>query len=342
MPDTTKELAPPSPVGPIKLRGTERAATWLLSVDRDVAIEILKHLEPQEIAKLRRCIDEMPRPPPTEIGAVHDEFGETFDKLAVRLKGRGEYLVELTTEAIGAFRAAQALKPAEKPATGSFGDVDVDALSARLAAEHPQVIAAVLARLDPRVSGQVLEGLEQPARNDIIARIAQLSTIGAEAMLKVERALTAGLPTRAGADSTVDGVRVAASLLNQLGSDVAQQVLEALSGSSGDVAEEVKKAMFSFDDLAALDRRGLQTLLKEVPSEKLLLALKIASDDMLQKVFASLSKRAGEMMKDDLESMGPVRVSEVEASQQAIVGIAMKLRSEGRLAIAGRGGDEYV
>ena len=137
-------------------------------------------------------------------------------------------------------------------------------------------------------------------------------------------------------------MRAAATILNQIDTEMADEILEGVGDDESDLAGEIRRAMFTFEDLLSLDQRGFQVLLKEIPSDQLLIALKTASEELKEKLFGSLSKRAGAMLMDDLEVMGPVRLADVEESQQTIVSAALQLQAEGKLSIAGHGGDDYV
>jgi flagellar motor switch protein FliG len=176
----------------------------------------------------------------------------------------------------------------------------------------------------------------------VVGRVAKLSRVPRQVLDAAERVLSAGLPTSRDADREVDGIRTAAQLLNHLEAEMADDILDGLESETDTIAQDIRQAMFTFEDLSALDRRGFATLLKEVQSDQLLVALKTASNDLKDKVFSSLSKRAAEMLKDDLEVMRPVRLAEVQEAQQAIVSVALQLKNEGKLVIAGAGGDEFV
>jgi flagellar motor switch protein FliG len=211
-----------------------------------------------------------------------------------------------------------------------------------LKSEHPQIISAVLGNIDPTRSAEIIKRLPENIRRDVVGRVAKLSRVPRQVLDAAERVLSAGLPTSRDADREVDGIRTAAQLLNHLEAEMADDILDGLESETDTIAQDIRQAMFTFEDLSALDRRGFATLLKEVQSDQLLVALKTASNDLKDKVFSSLSKRAAEMLKDDLEVMRPVRLAEVQEAQQAIVSVALQLKNEGKLVIAGAGGDEFV
>ena len=195
----------------------------------------------------------------------------------------------------------------------------------------------MLATLTPQRASEVLLHLPEANRQDIVVRVARLSKMPHASLTRAQEVLSAGLPVKGTADYEVDGVRVAATMLNQLQVETAENILESLGSET--LSAEVRQAMFTFEDLLKLDKRGMQALLKEANGEQLLLALKAASDELREKIFASLSKRAAEMMREDLEVMGPARLADVEKAQMEIVTVALKLRAEGKINVVGAGGE---
>ena len=328
-----------------KMNGSKKAGLWLLSVDRDLALSILKHMDRDEVCRIQRTMEEAPRAAPEQLAAIHAEFGSAFRRHSVRLRGKGNYLTQLATEVYGADPSAALPPPAEadeaQEAAPTISRSEAEAFAATLRREHPQVIAAVLAKFDPAISGEILRSFEVDDQTDIVGRIARLGQVDSAALEHAERILAAGLPRVTPQKPGLDGVSRAAGILNRIAGDDAEDILEKIEDTAEETAKALRRAMFTFEDLVALDSRGFQSLLTEVSNDQLLLALKTASDEMLGKIFSSLSKRAGEMLRDDLEVMAPVRLAEVETAQQAIVSVALKLSAEGKLAIAGQG-EEYV
>jgi flagellar motor switch protein FliG len=323
--------------------GALKAALWVLSAEEELAVDTLANLEESEIRRLHDVVQRIADTTPEQLDAVHQEFRAQLKPGAVHLRGSQTYLARLATRALGEEKATRLLTaPAPKPETQTSGleRADLELLIPVLAQEHPQVIAAVIASLELERSTEILRALPEGIRPEVVRRMAHIMKVPRGALNEVERVLSAGLPTTADDDTEVDGVRKAALILNQLEGPMADGILSGLR--SDDLAGELRRAMFTFDDLSSLDKKALQMLLKETPSEQLLTALKTASSKMREQVFTSLSKRAAEMLKDDLEVMGPVRLSDVEQAQQAIVDIALRLRTEGKLTIGGSGGEELV
>ena len=323
------------------LTGPIKAALWLLSTDEELAVETLKFLEPAEVEKLAQTTKKLGRTTPAELAQIHQEFQAILRQEPLHLRGSGEYLGKLAGQAFGAGKAKTLLGPAEpEPVdTSSLGQADVEILVSVLKLEHPQIMAAVLAKLAPARSAEILSHLPEQLRRDVVTRVARLSRVPSEVLEKAEGLLSAGLPTTSMSDSAVDGIKVAADVLNQLDADSAQEILEGIDETSDGVADRIRQAMFTFEDLTNLDRKGFQVLLKEVPSDQLVVAIKTASEELKEKVFDSLSKRAAEMLREDLEIMGPVRLQAVQEAQQIVVSEAIRLRDEGRITIAAQGED---
>lgn len=327
------------PVG--RLSGPEKAALWLLSIEEELAIEILPFFTELELELLAASVKTLGKTTPEQLREIHSEFAKELNSDNLHLKGSVDYLGKLAEKALGEERARLLFGEDEFSDVPPLGKADVEVLASVIRNEHPQIIAAVLANLDPMRACEVLERLPDLMSRDVIMRIARLQRVPKEALDKAERLLSAGLPTRSPGDSDVDGVKAAARLLNSMDANVANEILDSMENDTDTVAQDIRQAMFTFDDLEALDRRGFQTLLKEVQSEQLLVALKTASDTLREKIFDSLSKRAAEMLREDLEVMGPVRLQEVQEAQQAVVNVALQLKSDGRLALAGAG-DDFV
>lgn len=321
------------------LEGPEKAALWILSVDEEVAAKVIAELDGTELQVLRDAVARVKKAKPEQIAAVHGELIASLDTPRLALHGRESYLMKLAekspafADAFGTPEEKQKKKAAEEAKQPTIADADPEALAAILEEEHPQVVAAVLARLDPKHAAKVLKHMSTAAMTTIVSRLAKIKTIPEPALEAAEKILVEQLPQAAGADVAFDGTRIAGLLLNQLGPETADKVLASVGEDTPEVAAKVRRAMFTFDDLAKLDKRGMQTLLKSVDNAQLLVAMKTSSDDLKGKIFDSMSKRAAEMMRDDLELLGPQRVSDVEAAQEAIVGVAMTLRTEGKLNI---------
>jgi flagellar motor switch protein FliG len=209
--------------------------------------------------------------------------------------------------------------------------------------EHPQTMALVLSTQHVEHASVVLANLPEEIRADVTYRIAKIEKVSPEVINRIEDALHREIGLVAGKEQRqVGGIDKVVDLLDHLKNSMDVEILESIEQSDPDMAEEIRKRMFTFENLVALDGRSLQLILREVANDSLTLALKTASEEMKEKIFANMSARAGDMIRDDLEAMGPVRLSEVETMQQTIVKIAMKLQDEGKLVLGSGSGDELV
>jgi flagellar motor switch protein FliG len=320
-----------------QMNGPMKAAMWILSVDDSTAAEVLASLDETELKVLYAAAQRVERATSDELSAIHAELTNAIERPGLRLNGKAAYFRQLAERSLqrnitrAVFGGEEA--PPKPTANPTIAEADPEALATLLAQEHPQVVAAVVARLEPKRAAAVLKAMPQDSLKGVVSRLARIKTIAAPALEEAERLLASELPARETRDAELDGTRVAALLLNQLEGDEAEAILASISEETPDVAGSVRRAMFTFDDLARLDKKGIQMLLKSVDNQQLLIALKTASEDMRAKIFDGLSKRAAEMMKDDLEMLGPQRVTVVEEAQQSIVAVAMKLRQEGKLNV---------
>ncbi|MED5463593.1 MAG: flagellar motor switch protein FliG [Myxococcota bacterium] len=344
---TTEESNPNAQMATVpepepELEGRIKAALWLLSIDEDLAVEIMGHLSDLEIASISKAVREIGRTTPAQLAKIHREFSQILASDPMHLKGSMEYLRKVTSRAFGDERAREILGLRAPPLPEGEGlDVaDLDVLSGMLKQEHPQITAAILASVAPARSAEILKRLPESVKRDAVWRVAKLTSVPRYVLDEAERILSAGMPTGQDSHREVDGIRTAAQLLNQMDSVTVDDILTSLESDTNTIAEDIRRAMFTFEDLVGLDKRGFGVLLKEVQSDQLLVALKTASVELRELVFSSLSQRAAEMLKDDLEVMRPVRLSDVQEAQQAIIATALQLKGEGKLMIGG--GDDYV
>lgn len=327
-----------------ELTGPMKAALWLLSCDESLAISITSRLSGADLHILRESVRSLDCVCPEELAAIHEELEERASTAALCLRGHFDYFTRLTERAFGAEKARRLLGDGKKviPESAQLGRVNPEVLATLLREQHPQVTAAVLAAMPAESSSNVLALLEDQERLDVLTRIARLSKIPHESIKAVARIVTEGIGLNSDSDADVDGPRLAAQLLNCLDEDTADELLSEIDDSDEALAIRLRRARFTFEDLAKVDRRGLQALLKEVPQNQLIVALKTASDDIRELVFSGLSKRGAQMLREDVESLGPVRLSEVEEAQRVILEAATAMRDRGELTIAGQGTDEFI
>ena len=324
-----------------QLDGPMKATLWLLSVDEPLAVGTLALLSHEEVSLVRKTVEEITRVTPEQLSRVHGDFSRLLEEQPLRLNGSLEYLTKLAVQAYGDTKARVMLSRTNSlPAADMLMQTETPIVAAVLGEEHPQVVAAVLASLTPKRASEVLLHLEQDLRREVVGRVARMNKMPHESLTRAQEVLSESLPMVSDADYAVDGVRLAATMLNQLQQESSEKILASMSSEA--LATQVRQAMFTFEDLTKLDRRGMQALLKEANSEQLLMSLKAASEELREKVFQALSMRAAEMMREDLQVMGPARLTDVEKAQMDVVNVALKLQEEGKLNIVGQGGGAFV
>jgi len=208
--------------------------------------------------------------------------------------------------------------------------------------EHPQTIALILAHLEPGKGGEVISGLPESLQADVIVRLAQLETVPSSAVKTVAEALEDQVQSVGVAERRIGGIKTVADILNQSGRSLERNILSRIEETDPELSDRIKQDMFTFEDLTKVDDRGIQEILKEITSQELAMALKAASDEIKDKVFRNMSERAAEMLREDIEALGPTRLSDVEKAQQAITRAALKLEGEGKIVVGGRGKEEVL
>ncbi|WP_447972070.1 flagellar motor switch protein FliG [Nitrospira sp. Kam-Ns4a] len=327
-----------------KLSGEEKAAILLRAIGEDAAAAVMRHLEPKDIRKIGAYMAELSNISREEEEAVIREFKEANAMGAVGFEGK-EYIRAILTKALGpekASRILETLTTTSYPGLESLKWLDPRAVAQLIKVEHPQTIAVVLSQMDPEQGSQVLAALPEALRADVTMRVALIEDVQPEVLKQLsdvlQEALKVNGPSRG---ERLGGAEVAAELLTRLDKSVENGIMARLTERNAELAETIRSLMFVFEDLVQVDDRGMQELLKEVSKDDLALALRAASPEVRDKVFRNMSSRAAEMLKEDMEARGPVRVSEVEKAQQNILKLCRKLEEEGRLVVGGAG-EEFV
>jgi flagellar motor switch protein FliG len=328
--------------------GLENAAILLMSLGEEEAAEVFKHLEPKEVQRLGETIAKMKSIPREKVDNVLEKFSSVAAEQSILVPDTDEYVKAVLRKALGNDKADmlidRILQGSDVTGIESLKWMDPGAVAELLRNEHPQIAAAILVHLDHDQAGQVLKEFGERMRNEVMIRIATLDGIQPSALKDLNEVLSRLLsggstPQRR---STRGGVKTAAEIMNMLGSAVETAVLDYIREADADLAQKVMDNMFTFDDLNKLDDKGFQALLKEVQSDSLVVALKGASPELREKVFKNMSTRAAETLREDLESRGPVRLSEVEAEQKELLKTVRRLADEGQIQLGGGGGDDYV
>jgi len=327
--------------------GLENSAILLMSLGEEHAAEVLKHLTPKEVQSVGETIARMKSIPRERMENVLREFTEIASEQANLVADTDEYVKSVLRKALGADKANllldRILQGSDVTGIEGLKWMDAGAVAELLRNEHPQIVAAILVHLDHDQSSSVLKLLNERHRNEVIVRIATLDGIQPSALKDLNEVMASLL---AGGDrmrkSTLGGVKAAAEILNLMGASVETSVLDYIREADNDLAQQIMDNMFTFDDLIKVDDKAIQSLLKEVQTESLVIALKGAAPELREKVFKNMSTRAGETLREELEARGPVRVSEVETEQKEILKVVRRLVEEGAIVLGGGSDDEFV
>jgi flagellar motor switch protein FliG len=326
--------------------GINRSAVLLMSLGEDEAAEVFKHLAPREVQKIGRAMAALKNLSRDDVSSVLDQFhNEAGDQTTVGLDSH-EYLKSVLVKALGeksSLISERILQGGDTVGIDKLKWLDSTTIAQLIANEHPQIVAAILVHLDKDQASEILSHMTERMRGDVMLRIATLDGIQPAALKELNEALAEVLE---GSDtlqkSSLGGVRAAAEILNFLPSAQSTQIMDGMRDQNAELAQSIMDEMFVFEDLMSLDDRGIQTVLREVQSESLIIALKGASQDLREKVFKNMSTRAAEMLREDLEAKGPVKLSEVEKEQKEILSVVRRLSDEGQVALGGKGDDAYV
>jgi flagellar motor switch protein FliG len=306
----------------------------------------MKFLEPREIQKITSQMVTLRNLTREEIAAVFEEFyGEASKKTTFGLDS-DEYIRSMLQKALGADRAAglidRVLHNSDTSGIEGLKWMDANSIADLLMNEHPQIIATIMVHLEPDLAASVLALLTERTRNDVMMRIATLDSVQPIALHELNEVLTVLLTGNSLSKKTIKGgVRTAAEILNLIGS-TQESVLDSVRDHDEDLAQKIMDEMFIFEDILEIEDRSIQLILREVQSESLIVALKGASEELRDKILKNMSQRAAEMLREDLESKGPVKLSEVEAEQKEILKIVRRLVEEGQVTLGGKGEEAYV
>jgi flagellar motor switch protein FliG len=331
-----------------KLSGLERSALLMLGLGEQHAAEILRYMEPKEVQEIGLAMAGLKNVTNSQMELVMQKFVDTIGEQTSLGMGSDEYIRNMLTKALGSDKASgvidRILLGRNSKGLEQLKWMDPRAIAELIRYEHPQIIAIVMSFLDPdQAAGVLSEFPDQRVRNDVIMRVATLDGIQPVALQELDEILERQF---AGAQnvksSALGGVKKAADILNFVDGTIEAAVIEGINKADEDLAQEIQDNMFVFENLMDVDDRGVQTLLREISSDQLLLALRGAPDELKEKIFKNMSSRAAEMLKDDLEAAPPVKVSDVEAAQKEILSVARKLADAGEIMLGGGSGDDFI
>lgn len=330
-----------------KQTGYEKAAILLLSLGEDVASEVMKKLEPKELKIIGNYLSKNSKPELNNVKAIVKEFCDVSKSPESLLFGGEEYLRSVLTKAMGQDKADKIIENFDISGEGRGLDslkwIDPRSLTNLIRGEHPQTIALILAHLDSDHAGQVVTMLPEGVRADVIFRMATIERVSPLIIKEIEEVLTKQLQVSGNVvNKKLGGTEAVASILNNMDRTTESAILTNIEQNYPDLADKIKQMMFVFEDLNKVDDRGIQEILKEVSKEDLMLALKGAGEELKAKFLKNMSSRAAQGIKEDMEARGPVKLSDVEKSQQAILKISKRLEEEGKIVLGGKGSEEVL
>lgn len=330
-----------------KLEGVEKAAILLLSLSEEDAAQILKHLEPKQVQKLgaeMARIDDMTQ---AKITAVHKNFIDEIQNYSTIGFQSQDFVKRALTAALGEDKAAnlidQILMGSGAKGLDSLKWMDSKQVASIIRNEHPQIQTIVLSYLEPEQSAEILSQFPEKVRLDLLMRVANLEEVQPAALQELNEIMEKQFAGQAGTQAAkMGGLKSAADIMNYLDTNIEGQLMDAIREQDEELSQQIQDLMFVFDNLVDVDDRGIQAILREVRQDSLLKAIKGADEELKNKITANMSKRAAEMLVDDLEALGPVRISEVETAQKEILSVARRLADAGEIMLGGGGGEEFL
>ena len=327
------------------LDGTQQVALFLLSVGQDRAARVLKDMSPKEVQQVGAAMAELRNITTDMIDGVLARFVSTIGNQTALGLDSDEYIRSMLTQALGADKAStvidRILLGRNSKGLEQLKWMDPRAIADLLRQEHPQIVAIIMSLLDPDQAAETLSYLPERTRPDVVMRVATLQGVQPSALMELDEIMDKQLSGNSNVkSSTLGGIETAANILNFLDSGLEASIMELVKENDAELGQKIQDKMFVFDDLVDIDDRGIQTLLREVSTDSLLLALRGSDDDLKQKIFNNMSRRAAEMLRDDLDAAAPARLSDVESAQKDILAIARRLADAGELTLGGS--DELI
>lgn len=324
-----------------------QAAILLMALGEEEAAEVLKHMGPKEVQRIGQAMAKLQNVTREQVEDVLANFIEIVRDQTSLGVGNESYIRNMLVQALGEDKAGslvdRILMGGNTSGLDTLKWMDPRSVADLIRFEHPQIQAIVIAYIDSDQAAEVLQHLDERVRLDIMLRISSIDTIQPQALQELNDILEKQFSnTTTNVTATLGGVKCAADIMNFLDTSTESQLVESIKEVDEEIAQEIQDLMFVFENLQDIDDRGIQSLLREVSSETLILALKGADDGIKDKIFGNMSKRAAELLKDDLETRGPVKVSEVEAAQKEILSVARRMAEAGEIMLGGKGGEEMI
>ena len=330
-----------------KLEGVEKAAILLLSLSEEDAAQILKHLEPKQVQKLGTEMAKVDDMTQSKITSVHKHFIEEIQNYSTIGFQSQDFVKRALTAALGEDKAAnlidQILMGSGAKGLDSLKWMDSKQVASIIRNEHPQIQTIVLSYLETEQSAEILAQFPEKVRLDLLMRIANLEEVQPAALQELNEIMEKQFAGQAGTQAAkMGGLKSAANIMNYLDTAIEGQLMDAIREQDEEMSQQIQDLMFVFDNLVDVDDKGIQAILREVQQDALLKAIKGADEELKDKIMRNMSKRAAEMLNDDLEALGPVRISEVETAQKEILSVARRLSDSGEIMLGGGGGEEFL
>ena len=329
------------------LDGLTRSAVLLMTLGEDAAAQVFRYLTAREVQQVGAAMASLKQVTRRDVGNVLEDFRQEADQFLAVTVGSDDYIRSVLTKALGSDRAAGLIEDILEAGEGGNGIdalnwLDATTVTELIGNEHPQIIATILVHLERDKAAGVLAMLTERLRNDVMLRIATFGGVQPAALSELTDVLNSMLAGQSAKRSKMGGVRTAAEILNMMNSTQEEAVVNSLRERDADLAQKIVDEMFTFENLIDVEDRGIQLILKEIDNEVLMIALKGAPEEMRDKFLRNMSSRAAEMLREDLDAQGPVRMSKVEAEQKKIIAIARRLAEAGQITLSGSGDDAYV
>ncbi len=329
------------------LSSLEKAAVMLMSLGKEQASDVMKFLSENEVKKLSRAfmsVQEVGRETQRDIAVEFHRMLQAAETVVV--DGR-EFAKDVISGAFGDEAGDTLIQyitgSKKEPIAALVNDIPSNILENFIQTEHPQTIAFLLSKISPDTAAELLSLMTEDVQTEVLMRVAHLDLVKSEVIDEVREVLRSQLRgVGMSEEEETGGTKSVAEILNFIDRNNEERIITEIDEMYPDLAEEIRNLMFTFDDIQKIDDRGIQALLKEIPREELLLSLKTASDELRDLLFRNMSQRAAEMLGDDLETLGPTKLKDVEKAQQSIIDIVRRLEAEGKIAVAGAGDDEFV
>jgi flagellar motor switch protein FliG len=329
------------------MTGSEKAAILLLYLGNDVTSKVFEHMDDDEIKKISKSMAHLGHVPRSAIMLVVEDFTGVINPEAGIFSQGEEFVRKILVKALGPVKADMLMEELQASSYGDLvdilGNMDSKSIANFLSQEHPQTVAVILAKLKSKQTSEIISLLPQELQAEVVLRIADVEQVSPDILQEIDDVIRREIKSMGGVQRyKVGGVEKVVDMFNHFDRSKEKQILDKLDVLSPPLAEIIRKHLFTFEDIFKLDDRGIQAIMREVSNDTLTLAMKTSPDEVKDKIFRNISSRAAEMIKEDLEVMGPVRLSDVDKAQSEIIKVVRKMEEEGKIVLAGRGGDDVL